>query len=87
MPRPTSKATESNPWAALALHVTQSGTREPKGEGWVRSDDIAELMQCSHSTSKQVIKRLLSEGKAERFRGAAVTESGLVRSRVWYRLK
>jgi Mn-dependent DtxR family transcriptional regulator len=53
----------------------------------VRSDDIAELMQCSHSTSKQVIKRLLSEGKAERFRGAAVTESGLVRSRVWYRLK
>jgi len=71
----------------MARSITQSGTREPKGEGWVRSDDIAEKMQCSTSTAKQVISRLISEGKAERFRGAAVTASGLVRSRVWYRLK
>lgn len=85
MPRQTSKAT--NPWAALAAEIVNSGVREPQGEGWIGADELPAAMGCCMSKSKQIIKRLMAEGRAERFAGSAPTAGGLIRSRVWFRLK
>jgi hypothetical protein len=81
-----SKATD-NPWAALAAAVVKSGVREPPGKGWVGADELGKHMECCQSTAKQIVRKLLEQGKAERFAGSAETAGGLIRSRVWFRLK
>jgi hypothetical protein len=87
MPRQTSKATESNPWAALAAELGKPQLREPQGEGWTKAADLPDLMGCCRTRVIGIIGKMMREGRAERFQGTAPTAGGLVRAQVWYRLK
>jgi len=83
MPRQKSKATTPN-WAVELREVLNAKTREPKGEGWMTTEQFAASLQIAIGTAHQYLRRGLASGHLERFTGTAISSAG-IRIQTWHR--
>ena len=85
MARQKSKPTLPN-WAVELRSVLSVKTRQPKGEGWMTTDQICESLDISRGTALQYLRRGMDAGRIEMYRGTAISSAG-IRIQTWYRPK
>jgi hypothetical protein len=83
MPRAKSKSTAPN-WAHELREVLSAKTREPKGEGWMTTEDFAESLEIAIGTAHKYLRRGLASGHLEKFTGTAISTAG-IRIQTWHR--
>jgi hypothetical protein len=83
MPRQKSKPTTPN-WAVELRSLLSAKTREPKGDGWMTTEEFAESLKISIGTAHQYLRRGLASGHLERFAGTAISSAG-IRIQTWHR--
>ena len=83
MPRAKSKPITPN-WAVELRSVMTAKTRQPKGEGWMTTDQICESLDISRGTALQYLRRGMESGHIEMYRGTAISSAG-IRIQSWYR--
>ena len=83
MPRQKSKPSPLN-WAHELRSVMTAKTRQPKGEGWMTTDQICESLDIARGTALQYLRRGMDAGRIEMYRGTAVSSAG-IRIQTWYR--
>jgi hypothetical protein len=83
MQRRKSKATHLN-WAVELREVLTAKTREPKGDGWMTTEEFAESLKIAIGTAHQYLRRGLASGHLERFTGTANSAAG-IRLQTWHR--
>jgi hypothetical protein len=83
MPRAKSKPITPN-WAVELRSVMTAKTRQPKGEGWMTTDQICESLDISRGTALQYLRRGMESGQIEMYRGTAISSAG-IRIQSWYR--
>lgn len=83
MPRQKSKPTAPN-WAIELRSVLSAKTRQPKGEGWMTTEQFCDVLDISRGTALQYLRRGMESGQIELYRGTAVSPAG-IRIQTWYR--
>ena len=83
MPRAKSKSTAPN-WAIELRSVLSAKTRQPKGDGWMTTEQFCEVLDISRGTALQYLRRGMESGRIEIYRGTAVSPAG-IRIQTWYR--
>jgi hypothetical protein len=83
MPRQKSKPTTLN-WAVELRSLLSAKTREPKGDGWMTTEEFAESLKIAIGTAHQYLRRGLASGHLERFTGTANSAAG-IRLQTWHR--
>ena len=83
MPRQKSKPITPN-WAVELRDVLSAKTRQPKGDGWMTTEQFCEVLDISRGTALQYLRRGMESGRIEIYRGTAVSPAG-IRIQTWYR--
>lgn len=83
MPRQKSKPITPN-WAIELRSAMTAKTRQPKGEGWLTTDQICDALDISRGTALQYLRRGMDSGRIEMYRGTANSSAG-IRVQTWYR--
>lgn len=85
MPRQKSKPITPN-WAVELRDVLSAKTRQPKGEGWMTTEEFAESLEIAIGTAHKYLRRGLASGHLEKFTGTAISPAG-IRIQTWHRPK
>lgn len=83
MPRQKSKPSQLN-WAHELREVLTAKTREPKGEGWMTTEEFAASLEIAVGTAHKYLRRGLASGHLEKFTGTAISPAG-IRIQTWHR--
>jgi hypothetical protein len=78
-----SKPTTPN-WAVELREVLTAKTREPKGDGWMTTEEFAESLKIATGTAHKYLRRGLISGHLEKFSGTANSAAG-IRIQTWHR--
>ena len=83
MSQPKSKVTE---WAHLLQNELKATEKRPIGNDWYTVNELREKHGTGEKKMYQLIRKLMTEKRCERFRGYIISESGATVYQVWYRL-
>ena len=83
MPRQKLKFIAPN-WAVELRDVLSAKTRQPKGDGWMTTEQFCDVLDISRGTALQYLRRGMESGRIEIYRGTAVSPAG-IRIQTWYR--
>jgi len=83
MPQPKSKPITAN-WAHELRSVLCAKTREPKGDGWMTTEQFADTLGISIGTAQIYLRRGLASGYLEKFIGTAISAAG-IKKQTWHR--
>lgn len=83
MPRQKSKPSSPD-WAHQLRDVLTAKTREPKGEGWMTTEEFAASLEIAVGTAHKYLRRGLASGHLEKFTGTAISPAG-IRIQTWHR--
>lgn len=87
MPR-NSKPSCDGSWAALLREHLQERGKRPTGQGWKTMKEICAENNLSNYAAIKFVKRMISIGKIETFRGCeAKDKSSAAYLQIWYRVK
>ena len=78
-----SKPTTPN-WAVELRSLLSAKTREPKGDGWMTTEEFTESLKISTGTAHKYLRRGLALGHLEKFTGTANSAAG-IRLQTWHR--
>ena len=83
MPRQKSKPTTPN-WAVELRSLLSAKTREPKGDGWMTTEEFAKSLKIATGTAHKYLRRGLALGHLQKFTGTANSAAG-IRIQTWHR--
>ena len=83
MPRQKLKLIAPN-WAIELRSVLSAKTRQPKGDGWMTTEQFCNVLDISRGTALQYLRRGMESKRIEMYRGTAVSPAG-IRVQTWYR--
>ena len=85
MPLQKSKVTTPS-WAIELRSILTAKCSEPKGEGWMTTDEVCTQLNIARGTALRYLRQGIALGKLERFIGTH-DFGGLIRRQAWYRPK
>jgi hypothetical protein len=71
-------------WAVELRSVLSVKTRQPKGDGWMTTEQFCDVLDISRGTALQYLRRGMESGHIELYRGTAISSAG-IRIQSWYR--
>ena len=74
-------------WIDAYKDVQQGIARKPPGDDWKTFIQLKEELKLGNCKTRQIIKDLNDAGKLEVMSGSEPDVTGVLKKRVWYRLK
>jgi hypothetical protein len=85
-PKTSKKSNDDAAWAKLLGDALKLRENKPKGDGWKTCDELQELFGCAKLKALRIMNLMISEGRAESYRGTEYKNGRLLQG-VWYRPK